>query len=86
MCFPTISILPGTKKPAAGSPAAAPRETSAAAAWRRRPSTSPGRCPGSDESVDRQAITENLTKQRLELLAQRTMQELRRTANIDIRI
>jgi peptidyl-prolyl cis-trans isomerase SurA len=40
----------------------------------------------SDESVDRQAITENLTKQRLELLAQRTMQELRRTANIDIRI
>jgi peptidyl-prolyl cis-trans isomerase SurA len=40
----------------------------------------------SDETVDREAIVESLTRQRLELLAQRTLQELRRTANIDIRI
>ena len=40
----------------------------------------------SDETVDRQAIAESLIQQRLELLAQRTLQELRRTANIDIRI
>jgi peptidyl-prolyl cis-trans isomerase SurA len=40
----------------------------------------------SDETVDRAAIAESLVQQRLELLAQRTLQELRRTANIDIRI
>jgi len=39
-----------------------------------------------DDSIDREAIVRSLTQQRLELLAQRTLQELRRTANIDIRI
>jgi len=39
-----------------------------------------------DDSIDREAIVQSLTQQRLELLAQRTLQELRRTANIDIRI
>lgn len=36
--------------------------------------------------VDRTRIEQNLTDQRLNQLAQRSMQELRRTANVDVRI
>jgi peptidyl-prolyl cis-trans isomerase SurA len=39
---------------------------------------------GSD--IDRTRIQDNLTNQRLDMLAQRSMQELRRTANVDVRI
>lgn len=38
------------------------------------------------ESIDRARIQENLTNQRLDQLAQRSLQELRRTANVDVRI
>ena len=39
---------------------------------------------GSD--IDRTRIQDNLTNQRLDMLAQRSLQELRRTANVDVRI
>ena len=38
------------------------------------------------DSIDRVRIEENLALQRLDLLAQRSLQELRRTANVDVRI
>ena len=38
------------------------------------------------QEVDRARIQENLTNQRVNQLAQRSMQELRRTANVDVRI
>lgn len=39
-----------------------------------------------DLEVDRSRITESLTNQRVDQLAQRSLQELRRTANVDVRI
>ncbi len=41
---------------------------------------------GSDSSVDRSRIVRTLTNQRLDVLAQRYLQDLRRAANVDIRI
>lgn len=41
---------------------------------------------GSEEDIDREKITENLRSQRVERLAQRSLNELRRSANVDIRI
>ncbi|WP_282609640.1 peptidylprolyl isomerase [Pelagibius sp. Alg239-R121] len=41
---------------------------------------------GSDQGVDRARIVTTLTNQRLDVLAQRYLQDLRRTANVDIRI
>ncbi len=41
---------------------------------------------GSDPGVDRARIVTTLTNQRLDVLAQRYLQDLRRTANVDIRI
>lgn len=41
---------------------------------------------GSESSVDRARIVNTLTNQRLDVLAQRYLQDLRRTANVDIRI
>lgn len=38
------------------------------------------------QEVDRARIQESLTNQRVDQLAQRSMQELRRTANVDVRI
>ena len=38
------------------------------------------------QTVDRARIQESLTNQRLDQLTQRSMQELRRTANVDVRI
>ncbi|WP_420348697.1 peptidylprolyl isomerase [Pelagibius sp.] len=38
------------------------------------------------QGIDRQRIQQNLTDQRVNQLAQRSMQELRRTANVDVRI
>lgn len=38
------------------------------------------------EAVDRSRIAESLTNQRVDQLAQRSLQELRRTANVDVRI
>lgn len=38
------------------------------------------------QEIDRQRIQQNLTNQRVNQLAQRSMQELRRTANVDVRI
>ncbi len=38
------------------------------------------------QDVDRTRIQESLTNQRLDQLAQRSLQELRRTANVDVRI
>ena len=40
----------------------------------------------SEESIDRDAIEQNLAAERLDQLAQRRLQELRRGANIDIRV
>lgn len=40
----------------------------------------------SEESIDRDAIEKNLAAERLDQLAQRRLQELRRGANIDIRV
>ena len=39
-----------------------------------------------EEAIDRAAIRERLIQQRLDLMAQRSLQDLRRKANIDIRI
>lgn len=36
--------------------------------------------------IDRARIEQSLASQRLDQLAQRSMQELRRTANVDVRI
>ncbi|TQV80674.1 hypothetical protein FKG95_10975 [Denitrobaculum tricleocarpae] len=41
---------------------------------------------GNDSSVDRSRIVRTLTNQRLDVLAQRYLQDLRRAANVDIRI
>ena len=41
---------------------------------------------GSDVGIDRARIVTTLTNQRLDVLAQRYLQDLRRTANVDIRI
>ncbi len=38
------------------------------------------------QEIDRQRIQQNLTDQRVNQLAQRSIQELRRTANVDVRI
>ncbi|HMA16527.1 MAG: peptidylprolyl isomerase [Bacteroidota bacterium] len=38
------------------------------------------------QEVDRARITDSLTNQRVDQLAQRSLQELRRTANVDVRI
>lgn len=40
----------------------------------------------SGDEIDRSRIQENLANQRLDQLAQRTLQDLRRTANVDVRI
>jgi peptidyl-prolyl cis-trans isomerase SurA len=38
------------------------------------------------QTIDRGRIQESLTNQRVDQLAQRSLQELRRTANVDVRI
>jgi peptidyl-prolyl cis-trans isomerase SurA len=38
------------------------------------------------QEIDRGRIQESLTNQRVDQLAQRSLQELRRTANVDVRI